>query len=147
MQALKVSQSSAYCAFQSFKSLLNKQANQAKLKALPRDFFTLSNVAGGGGVNVEALPVVKCSPLNNINHPKLNASGAAYLLEAVALLENNVNQLLPMIEQLHDMGFDAREFIAGVSALHNYKELFNTTLALEKNERIASYAFNRGVVK
>jgi hypothetical protein len=124
----------------SLKKSINQKSDLPKARVYSIADFRTPVEGGGGAVEV---PPVKCSTLNNINHPKLDARQAFYLLEVSELLARDVNGALPLLDNLDSMGFDVKDLIIAVSTLNNYKTLIDTTLSLEKNERLANYAFNK----
>ncbi|MDP2071570.1 MAG: hypothetical protein Q8J82_08060 [Methylotenera sp.] len=82
------------------------------------------------------------SPMNNSNHPTLDIRGAAYLAEAVELMRHNLTQLLPIIPILKGNEIEHRSFLLALNTINSYIYILDTTLSLEKNKRVANYAYS-----
>lgn len=94
---------------------------------------------------ISVLPSVgeKLSISNNDFHPLLDVGGASDLVKAVELFRANLDLLLPVVSTLKNNGIEHREFLTSLNNIHSYIYIIEATLALDKNARVANYAYSK----
>jgi hypothetical protein len=85
----------------------------------------------------------RLSIMNNDFYPLLNNSDAVLLAEAVELMRVNLGKMFPLVQTMKKCRIEQRELLLACNYINSYIHIIDETLALEKNARVANYAYSR----